>query len=116
VVRVATVGAGMASRRHRHSVGWLLATGLTMVVDLGVNGYVRYGVVVVRPGSLPSPRWRWWARVAAAGPVLELLSAAIGNWCSASRPAVESGVASSYGTAHMCLHGEGALGRRRVWR
>lgn len=116
MVRVATVGAVVASRRHRHSVGWLLATGLTMVVDLGVNGYVRYGVVVVRPGSLPSPRWRWWARVAAAGPVLELLSAAIGNWCSASRPAVESGVASSYGTAHMCLHGEGALGRRRVWR
>jgi hypothetical protein len=76
-VSAATVGAVVASRRHRHPVGWLLlATGLTMVVDLGVNGYVRYGVVV-RPGSLPSPRWRWWARVAAAGLVLELLSAAI---------------------------------------
>jgi hypothetical protein len=106
----ATVGAVVASRRHRHAVGWLLlATGLTMAADLGVNGYVRYGVVV-RPGSLPgarylagvsfgiflvwvslagfvllltptgslpSPRWRWWARVAAAGPVLEMLSAAI---------------------------------------
>jgi hypothetical protein len=106
----ATVGAIVASRRHRHPVGWLLlATGLTMVVDLAVNGYVRYGLVL-RPGSLPgarwlagvsfgiflvwislagfvllltptgrlpSPRWRWWARVAAAGPVLELLSAAI---------------------------------------
>jgi hypothetical protein len=109
-VSAATVGAVVASRRHRHRVGWLLlATGLTMVADLGVNAYVRYGVVV-RPGSLPgaqylagvsfgiflvwislagfvllltptgslpSPRWRWWARVAAAGPVLELLSAAI---------------------------------------
>jgi hypothetical protein len=109
-VSAATVGAVVASRRHRHPVGWLLlATGLTMVADLGVNAYVRYGVVV-RPGSLPdarylagvsfgiflawvslagfvllltptgslpSPRWRWWARVAAAGPVLELLSAAI---------------------------------------
>jgi hypothetical protein len=109
-VSAATVGAVVASRRPRHSVGWLLlATGLTMVADLGVNAYVRYGVVV-RPGSLPSarylagvsfgiflvwvslagfvllltptgslpsPRWRWWARVAAAGPVLEMLSAAI---------------------------------------
>jgi len=109
-VSAATVGAVVASRRPRHSVGWLLlATGLTMVADLGVNAYVRYGVVA-RPGSLPgarylagvsfgiflvwvslagfvllltptgslpSPRWRWWARVAAAGPVLEILSAAI---------------------------------------
>jgi hypothetical protein len=109
-VSAATVGAVVASRRHRHPVGWLLlATGLTMVADIVVNGYVRYGVVT-RPGSLPgarylagvsfgiflvwvslagfvllltptgrlpSPRWRWWARVAAAGPVLELLSASI---------------------------------------
>jgi hypothetical protein len=109
-VSAATVGAVVASRRYRHPVGWLLlATGLTMVVDLGVNGYVRYGLVE-RPGSvpgarylagvsfgiflvwislagfallltptgrLPSPRWRWWARIAAAGPMLELLSAAI---------------------------------------
>jgi hypothetical protein len=35
-------------------------------------------VLLLTPtGRLPSPRWRWWARVAAAGPVLELLSAAI---------------------------------------
>jgi hypothetical protein len=54
-VSAATVGSVVASRRHRHSVGWLpLATGLTMVADLGVNAYVRYGVVA-RPGSLPSP-------------------------------------------------------------
>jgi hypothetical protein len=109
-VSAATVGAVVASRRFRHPVGWLLlATGLTMVADLGVNAYVRYGVVV-RPGSLPgarylagvsfgiflvwislagfvllltptgslpSPRWRWWARVAAGGPVLLMLNAAI---------------------------------------
>jgi hypothetical protein len=101
-VSAATVGAVVASRRHRHPVGWLLlATGLTMVADLFVNGYVRYGLVV-RPGSLPgarylagvsfgiflvwvslagfvllltptgslpSPRWRWFARVTAALPV-----------------------------------------------
>jgi hypothetical protein len=28
-------------------------------------------------GSLPSPRWRWWARVAAAAPVLLVLLAAV---------------------------------------
>jgi hypothetical protein len=28
-------------------------------------------------GSLPSPRWRWWARIAAAAPVLWLLGAAL---------------------------------------
>ena len=56
-VSAATVEAVVASRRHRHPVGWpLLATGLTMVVDLGINGYVRYGVVV-RPGSPPGARY-----------------------------------------------------------
>jgi hypothetical protein len=61
-VSAATVGAVVASRRHRHSVGWLLlATGLTVVADLGVNGYVRYGVGAAiqfrgRPHSTPRPR------------------------------------------------------------
>ena len=30
-------------------------------------------------GSLPSPRWRWWARIAAASLVLALLTAALGR-------------------------------------
>jgi hypothetical protein len=109
-VSAATVGAVVASRRHRHPVGWLLlATGLTMVADLFVNGYVRYGLVV-RPGSLPgarylagvsfgiflvwvslagfvllltptgtlpSTRWRWWARLAAAAPVIAVAASAV---------------------------------------
>jgi len=30
-------------------------------------------------GSLPSPRWRWWARVAAAAPAVFLVAAALGT-------------------------------------
>jgi hypothetical protein len=79
-VSAATVGTVVASRRPRHSVGWLLlATGLTMVADIflvwvSLAGFV---LLLTPTGSLPSPRRRWWARVAAAGPVLEILSAAI---------------------------------------
>ena len=39
-------------------------------------------VLLLTPtGSLPSPRWRWWARVAAAAPVVFLLALALGpDW------------------------------------
>jgi hypothetical protein len=33
---------------------------------------------VARPGALPSPRWRWWARVAAAAPVAFLAALTVG--------------------------------------
>ena len=43
-------------------------------------GFVCVGLVLLLTpsGSLPSPRWRWWARLAAAGPVVFLLALAVG--------------------------------------
>ena len=52
-VSASTVGALLARRRPRHSVGWLLlALGLAMVVSGAAWEYVDYGLIV-RPGSLP---------------------------------------------------------------
>jgi hypothetical protein len=106
LVSSTTVGAVLASRRPRHPVGWLLlALGLSLAVAGVGDGYVymRYGmpysfsrfpfdetalavgltcvgfVLLLTPtGSLPSPRWRWWARVVAAVPVVFLLAVALG--------------------------------------
>ncbi|HEX6676610.1 MAG TPA: hypothetical protein VF486_16490 [Actinomycetes bacterium] len=103
-VSAATVGAVLASRRPRHPVGWLLlALGLWFVYGYAswvllawrgappaVGSAVLDANVVVIPaligfvllltptGRLPSPRWRWWARVAAAAAVAGLVSLALG--------------------------------------
>jgi N-terminal 7TM region of histidine kinase len=103
LVSSTTVGAVLASRRSRHPVGWLLLTlGLSLSAEGVGDGYARYArplshpppfdeaalavslacigfVLLLTPtGSLPSPRWRWWARVAAAVPVVFLLAVALG--------------------------------------
>src|SRR4029453_18643031 len=101
-VTTATVGAVVASRRPRHPVGWLLlafglsltaagvtlattnyavahaapAAGLvgryvpaTIVMAMACNGLT---LLLTPSGRLPSPRWRWWAAIIAATPVVVL--------------------------------------------
>jgi hypothetical protein len=103
-VSAATVGAVLAGRRPRHPVGWLLlAVGLWFVygyaswvllawqgaptaVGLAVleanvvviPALIGFILVLTPTGTLPSPGWRWWARVAAAAPLVGLVSLALG--------------------------------------
>ena len=47
---------------------------VTVVTALTLVGFV---LLLTPTGSLPSPRWRWWARVMAAAPVVSLLAIAL---------------------------------------
>jgi hypothetical protein len=112
-VSTATVGAVVASRRPRHPVGWLLlALGLSLTAAGVTLAFTNYGVAHAAPaaglvaryvpativtamacnglallvtptGRLPSPRWRWWAGIIAATPIVLLgvvtLSSRVGD-------------------------------------
>jgi hypothetical protein len=56
----------------RHLIGFSVLS--FTLVWLSCAGFA---LLLTPTGSLPSPRWRWWARVAAAAPVVAVLAAAV---------------------------------------
>jgi hypothetical protein len=82
---LSTVALGVASGYAKYG---LLVRPATLPGAIYAAVYNSVGVVLIAPclgfillltptGSLPSPHWRWWARVAAAAPLLAVVSLAL---------------------------------------
>jgi hypothetical protein len=108
----ATVGALLAGRRPRHPVSWLLLAlslwfvyayagwavsawqGAPAVLGLAVldanvlviPALIGFILLLTPTATLPSPGWRWWARVAATAPLLGLVSLALGPFREVELP------------------------------
>jgi MFS family permease len=68
---MASTNYGMARDGVSRAAGLVaLWTPATIVIAMTLNGFL---LLLTPTGSLPSPRWRWWARVTAATPVALLL-------------------------------------------
>ncbi len=70
------VGYGLVARPGALPAASYLA-GVSNGIQVLWVGCVSFVLLLTPTGSLPSPRWRWWARVAAAAPVLLVLLSAV---------------------------------------
>ncbi len=82
-----TTSSGVAEGYARYGLlarpGALPADGALALYDSNVfvvwPALIGFILLLTPTGSLPSPRWRWWARAAAAAPVVFLLAAMFGT-------------------------------------
>ena len=85
-LRLSVTGSGVADGYARYGLvarpgvlpaaRWVASySPATTVIGLALVGFV---LLLTPTGSLPSPRWRWWARVAAAAPVVFVVALTVG--------------------------------------
>jgi hypothetical protein len=90
VVASGYVGYGLVARPGSLPGASYLA-GISNGIQVLWLACVSFVLLLTPTGSLPSPRWRWWARVAAAAPVvLVLLSAVDPQPLAPEHPTVEN--------------------------
>ena len=69
---------GLLARPGTLPAAGYLAHFLPLTFPLGYLVCTGFVLLLTPTGSLPSPRWRWWARTAAAAPVIVALSLVFG--------------------------------------